>query len=43
VGFQIKRIEPGEKLQEMPEEATLQGISGQRLRPTEHETEVTEG
>gem|GEM_PF-4701386 len=43
MGFQIKRIEPGEKLQEMPEEATLQGISGQRLRPTEHETEVTEG
>jgi NhaC family Na+:H+ antiporter len=40
VGFQIKRIKPDEAVQESPEKATLYGIGGQRLEPTEHEVAV---
>jgi hypothetical protein len=43
LGFQIKHVEPEKEIPEMPEEATLQGISGQRLGPTEHEVTVTDG
>jgi len=43
IGFKIGRIAPEKEIGEMPEEATLQGISGQRLGPTEHERAVTGG
>jgi NhaC family Na+:H+ antiporter len=40
LGFKIRHIEPEEKIQEMPEEATFRGIGGQRVEPTEHEAKV---
>jgi NhaC family Na+:H+ antiporter len=43
VGFKIRRIEPEERIQEMPEEATFHGVGGQRVGPTEHEMTVRGG
>jgi NhaC family Na+:H+ antiporter len=41
IGFQIKRLRPEEAVQETPEKATLYGIGGHRVEPTEHEAAVT--
>jgi NhaC family Na+:H+ antiporter len=43
VGFQIKRVEPEEEVQEMPEEADFRGVGGHRVGPSEHEAVVTGG
>ncbi len=43
LGFKIRRIEPEEGIQEMPEEATFHGVGGQRVGPTEHEMTVRGG
>jgi NhaC family Na+:H+ antiporter len=41
IGFQIKRIKPEEAVQAPPEKATLYGIGGHRVEPTEHEAALT--
>ena len=41
IGFKIGHIEPTAPIKESPDEATLYGIGGQRLGPTEHEVAVT--
>jgi NhaC family Na+:H+ antiporter len=41
IGFQIKRIKPEEVVQAPPEKATLYGIGGHRVEPTEHEAALT--
>ena len=41
IGFKIEHIEPTTVIKEPPDEATLYGIGGQRLDPTEHELAVT--
>jgi len=41
IGFKIGHIEPTTVIKEPPDEATLYGIGGQRLDPTEHELAVT--
>lgn len=41
IGFQIKRIKPEEAVQAPLEKATLYGIGGHRVEPTEHEAALT--
>jgi NhaC family Na+:H+ antiporter len=41
IGFQIKRIKPEEVVQAPLEKATLYGIGGHRVEPTEHEAALT--
>jgi hypothetical protein len=41
VGLKNGHIEPTTPVKESPDEATLYGIGGQRLGPTEHEVAVT--
>ena len=43
LGFQIKRIAPGVEVPVHPKEATLYGVGGQRVEPTENELAVTQG
>ena len=37
LGFKITHLIPEEEIKEAPAEATLRGIGGRRLEPTEHE------
>ena len=37
LGIKIGHIKPEAAIQEAPEEATLYGIGGRRVEPTEHE------
>lgn len=41
IGFKIGHIEPTTPIKEPPDKATLYGIGGRRLDPTEHEAAVT--
>ena len=41
LGIKIGHIKPDAAIQEAPEEATLYGIGGRRVDPTEHEVAVT--
>jgi len=41
LGIKIGHIKPDAAIQEAPEEATLYGIGGRRVEPTEHEVAVT--
>jgi NhaC family Na+:H+ antiporter len=43
LGFQIKRVEPEEEIQEMPLEADFRGVGGHRVGPTEHEEVIRAG
>ena len=42
-GIQIKHLIPEEEIPTRPKKATLYGIDGQRVEPTEHEVAVTQG
>lgn len=41
LGFQIKRLIPDKEILPSPKEATLYGIGGQRIEPTENEIAIT--
>lgn len=41
LGFQIKRLIPDEEILPSPKKATLYGIGGQRIEPTENEIAIT--
>ena len=43
LGFQIKRLAPEVEVPTPPKEATLYGVGGQRVEPTENELAVTQG
>jgi len=43
LGIQIKHLAPEEEIPAQPKEATLYGIGGQRIEPTEYEAAVTQG
>jgi len=37
IGFQIKHVDPGEEIEETPEEVRFHGVGGQRSEPITHE------
>ena len=41
LGVKIKHLKPEAEIKAPPEEATLHGIGGRRLEPTEHEAALS--